>query len=268
MGKKFPVGSAAYVAELKKMLGGTNGLRTALQLTGSHMDAYRQNVDAVTAAYQKAGGNVEGWAKVQADLSQQMDVFKAQIEVAAIDIGSKLIPPLSKVLGFLEKYHLIIPILTGVAGLLTAALIAQAAAWALTPFGQIAIAIAAVTAALTWLVVGWDKASVAGKALRVVVSAIAVAFAAWRISEVVKGLGAVTTAMEAQTVAATENAAANEEAAAAATGGKGLGRFAGLAGRAGVVGAVAVGADLAAARRDQPDPETGRCGREGSPGSG
>jgi TP901 family phage tail tape measure protein len=123
--KAGPEGSAPFVQAMKAMLGGTNGLRVGLQLTGSHMSTLIANTKAVGVATGSTAKDVTGWALVQKDANQQMDILKARVEVAGITIGQKLLPALSSFLGYMTKTHLIIPVVIGVVGLLTAAIVAQ-----------------------------------------------------------------------------------------------------------------------------------------------
>jgi len=154
-----PKGSPAYVAAMKAMLGGTNGLRVGLQLTGTHMDTLVGNTAAVTEAMKNGKGGVEGWAAVQKDFNVQLDIFKARLEVAGITLGQKLLPVLSKALEFLTRYHLLMPLIIGVMGVMTAAIIAQAVAWQATPFGWVADGIAAIVAAVILLKKAWDSSA-------------------------------------------------------------------------------------------------------------
>jgi len=93
-----PQGSPAYVAAMKSMLGGTNGLRVALQLTGTHMATLRANTAAVSKSFAQGKTSVTGWALVQEDFNQKLDVLRARAEVAGITLGQKLLPIVSSLL--------------------------------------------------------------------------------------------------------------------------------------------------------------------------
>ena len=84
-------------------------------------------------------------------------VLKTQLTDMAAQIGAAVLPKLVAVLSWLQKSHLLIPILVGVMGALTAAIIVQAAAWALTPFGEIALAIMALVAAIILIKTHWNQ---------------------------------------------------------------------------------------------------------------
>ena len=108
--KKFPVGSAAYVASVDKMLGGSAGLSTALQLTGKHMDTLKANTDSVSASMKSGGKDVQGWNEVQADASFRLEKTKQAAENTAVSFGEALMPavtallgPISSFLGFISQ---------------------------------------------------------------------------------------------------------------------------------------------------------------------
>jgi TP901 family phage tail tape measure protein len=128
-----PEGSAAFVAAMDHMLGGTNGLKVGLDLTGQHMGTLVSNTNAVAAATRSAGKDVTGWADVQKDANFQLDVLKERVEVAAIEIGQHLLPAVSAVLGWLERSGAIIPVIIGVLGVLAAAMVTQAVLWFTLP---------------------------------------------------------------------------------------------------------------------------------------
>jgi TP901 family phage tail tape measure protein len=120
--KAGPEGSPAYVAAMKSMLGGTNGLRVGLQLTGTHMSTLIANTKAVSAAFDGGKGHVIGWALVQKDFNQQLEVLKARAEVAGISIGQVLLPVVSKLVGIFAGHTKEILIFVGaVLGLAIAA---------------------------------------------------------------------------------------------------------------------------------------------------
>lgn len=155
--KAGPRGSAAYVQAMKAMLGGANGLRVGLQLTGSHMQTLQQNTDSVSKSFDRGGKAVHGWALVQKDSAFQFDKFKSTLEVIAIDLGEHLLPVLESAVGWLVKSHLVVPLVTAALVIMTGALIAMAAAWALTPMGEIVIALGLITAAVLWLHSNWTR---------------------------------------------------------------------------------------------------------------
>ena len=97
-GKKFPVGSAGYVAAVDKMLGGQAGLATALELTGKHLGTLKGNTDSVSESMRKGGKDVEGWGDVQKDASFKVDQAKTAAKNLGTSIGLDLLPAVTKIL--------------------------------------------------------------------------------------------------------------------------------------------------------------------------
>lgn len=93
-----------YNDAMKKMMGGATGLNTALMLGGENMGDFQKNVAAVGKAGQGAGKNIEGWDKTQKTFNVQMGQLKERVEVAAITIGTKLIPIVSSVIKFFTEH--------------------------------------------------------------------------------------------------------------------------------------------------------------------
>lgn len=88
-----------YTAALSKMLGGSTGLNTALQLTGTNMSTFQANVNAVSDASKKGGSSITGWSLVQQDFNQKMAVAAAQANVFMINLGQKLAPVIITLMG-------------------------------------------------------------------------------------------------------------------------------------------------------------------------
>jgi len=151
-----PEGSPAFVSAMKDMLGGLSGLGVGLQLTGKNAGEFSADAAKIGGVMASNSKQVKGWQAVQGDLNTQIDQFKATMQVAAITLGEKLLPVASKFLAFLVKSHILIPALIVVMGVLTAAILVQAAAWAITPVGLITIAIVALIAIIIVLAKNWS----------------------------------------------------------------------------------------------------------------
>jgi TP901 family phage tail tape measure protein len=98
VGKKFPVGSAAYIAALKNISGGSKTMQGMLDLTGSHLKDFQANVTNVTQSVKQGGNSITGWSDVQKTFNFQMDAAKAAVNAAFIQIGEKLLPVLTRLL--------------------------------------------------------------------------------------------------------------------------------------------------------------------------
>src|SRR6185437_3487128 len=77
VGKKFPPGSAAYVAALKDISGGSKQMQGILDLTGGHLKDFKSNVDHVGGAVKSNGKTISGWNEVQGDFNFKMDKAKS-----------------------------------------------------------------------------------------------------------------------------------------------------------------------------------------------
>jgi TP901 family phage tail tape measure protein len=90
---------STYAATLQKMLGGVTGMNTALQLSGQSAGTFHRNAKAIAKVALEAGSNVLGWSQVSQTLSVKMDKAKASLQVMAVEIGTALIPAVSKIAG-------------------------------------------------------------------------------------------------------------------------------------------------------------------------
>jgi SLT domain-containing protein len=106
--KKGGPAAKTYTDALKKMSGGAIGLNTILQLSGESFDGFKERVGKVGESLHNNSKDVEGWKITANLLSVQMDRVKAQVQVLAIDIGTKLIPIVSAVVGFFAQHRSIL----------------------------------------------------------------------------------------------------------------------------------------------------------------
>jgi len=120
--------ASTMASELKKMLGGSTGLNTALMLTGENT-AYVSEMTKKTAESLHHGGKeVEGWASTQKLFNVQMDRAKAVITATAITIGTKLIPVVTSTIGFFGRHKTVtMALASAIGGVLVAALTAYIA---------------------------------------------------------------------------------------------------------------------------------------------
>ncbi|QDN64448.1 phage tail tape measure protein [Streptomyces sp. S1D4-14] len=97
-----------FTDALKKMSGGAIGLNTILQLTGESAAGNAERIAKVGHSFHNSSKDVEGWKQTSGLLSVQLDRMKAQFQVLAINIGTKLIPVVSAVVGFFAKHRSIL----------------------------------------------------------------------------------------------------------------------------------------------------------------
>ena len=98
VGKKFPEGSAGYIAAMKAISGGSKQMQGVLDLTGDHLATFQTNVTNIGGTVQKAGANIQGWAEVQKDFNQQLAQAGATAQVALIQVGTALEPIVKQVI--------------------------------------------------------------------------------------------------------------------------------------------------------------------------
>lgn len=106
--KKGGPAAKTYTDALRKMSGGAIGMNTIMQLSGESFDGFKERVGKVGESLHHNSKEVEGWKQTSGLLSVQMDRVKAQVQVLAIDIGTKLIPIVSAVVGFFAKHRSIL----------------------------------------------------------------------------------------------------------------------------------------------------------------
>lgn len=144
-----------FTDALKKMSGGAIGLNTILQITGESAEGNAERIKKVGESFHNNSKDVEGWKVTAGLLNVQLDRMKAQIQVLAINIGSKLIPAVSGVVGFFVKHQQILIGLVATIGAFiaacTAAYVATKIWWVWTKAVAVAQGIAT-AATFAWTV--------------------------------------------------------------------------------------------------------------------
>lgn len=87
-----------YGQALAKATGDSTGLNVALMLSGENAGVANQAIKTVSSATTEAGGNVKGWADIQATFNQRWKEFQQGIATSAITIGMALLPPLTSLM--------------------------------------------------------------------------------------------------------------------------------------------------------------------------
>jgi TP901 family phage tail tape measure protein len=160
------------IGALADMVGGTKSMMAALQLSGPHMQTFKDNVAGINKHVKDGGKGVEGWADVQKTFNQRMAQAKGSFEAIGISIGQVLLPYASRMIGWLStgvtwltKHKTATYALAGViGGVLTVGLAAAAvAAWSFTaamladPVTWIVVGVMALVAALVVLIMHWRQ---------------------------------------------------------------------------------------------------------------
>ena len=86
-----------FDAAMQKMVGGAQGLNTVLELGGKNASVFSGNVSTVADAAKRAGGDVNGFAETQKDLSFQMGKAENAIKAAGISLGMALLPAVTAI---------------------------------------------------------------------------------------------------------------------------------------------------------------------------
>lgn len=89
---KFPEGSVAYTNALKAIAGGSKQMAGVLDLTGSHLATFGDNVKSISGAVKTGGDSIAGWSLVQQDFNFKMSQASAAVNAAFIAIGTQLLP--------------------------------------------------------------------------------------------------------------------------------------------------------------------------------
>lgn len=157
-----------YSQALKAAMGDQTGMNVALMLTGQNADYTNHAVKQISQSTADAKGNVKGWSDIQGTFNQKMSEAKGSLDALAIEIGQKLLPVASKIVGvfsdvvkWFAQHQTVAKVLAGVIGVvLVAALVAATiAVWNFTaallanPVVLIITAIVVAIAAAAYLII-------------------------------------------------------------------------------------------------------------------
>lgn len=95
-------GGAGYINALRNISGGSKQMMGMLELTGGHLTVLQSNFNTISAAANRGGSAVSGWALVQGDFNQKMAEAKAGLDAFMIRLGTALLPILSTVVSFIS----------------------------------------------------------------------------------------------------------------------------------------------------------------------
>lgn len=166
--KKGGPSAQTYTEAIKKMTGGAIGLNTTLQLTGENTEGFKDRVKKVGESFNHASKDVEGWKETQKLWNVQVAKAKQTISVLAIEIGTKLIPVVLRVVAWFGRHKDVAVALAAVIGgvlalsvVAYAAKLAMSAAKSVVSFGKMGVAAIRGGARV---VQGFRSAQVAGSA--------------------------------------------------------------------------------------------------------
>src|SRR6266571_532453 len=92
VGKKFPVGSAAYIAALSSIVGGSKEMRAILELSGMSLKTFTDDAKQLGPTMKANSTAVDGWTTVQSNLNFKLGAAKNAVEALMISVGEKLLP--------------------------------------------------------------------------------------------------------------------------------------------------------------------------------
>jgi TP901 family phage tail tape measure protein len=150
-----------YADLMRKITGGSAGLNTALQLGGIHAKTFKDDVRDIGKAAGDSSKHVHGFAETQKTFNQQMRVLHAQVETAAIKLGTVLLPVVQKLIGFFEKHTAAVKALAVVIGLVLTGAVMKFIVGALSPLAKGLVGAAKGT---TNLIRGFSSAEAAASA--------------------------------------------------------------------------------------------------------
>ena len=127
-----------YTQALRTMVGDSTGLNVALMLTRANMPGLLTRVDAVGKSFRDRSKDVEGWATTSKNFNVVMGGLEQTLSNAGIDLGSKLLPPLTEFGRFLETHQKVVEGFATVVGVgLTANLVKLAGRATISPLLQL-----------------------------------------------------------------------------------------------------------------------------------
>lgn len=89
-------GSQTYSEAMKKMMGGSTGLNTALMLTGTSAEATKKRTDEISKSYKNNAKEVEGWKATQQTAAVAQDRMKNSLKNAGMVMATAFLPFLTK----------------------------------------------------------------------------------------------------------------------------------------------------------------------------
>lgn len=96
--------SQTYTQALAKATGNSTSMNVALMLTGENAAKTKQNINDIAKATTEAGGNVKGWSEVQGTFNQKLDEFKSGVGAVFIQLGTKLLPAVTDIIGGMMSF--------------------------------------------------------------------------------------------------------------------------------------------------------------------
>ncbi|MET7781504.1 phage tail tape measure protein [Streptomyces mirabilis] len=161
-------GTPEFAAALKRLMGTAPGANAALTTTGNNIKDTNDTIKAMGGSTTDAQGKVKGFAEVQGTLGQKVKQLKAAFDSLMIQLGTKLIPVVTKAIDFFNRHKSAAVALAGViGGVLALSVVAYAAKLVMSAgkvvlgFGKMGVGAIKASARV---VQGFRSAAVAGSA--------------------------------------------------------------------------------------------------------
>lgn len=113
-------GTPEFAAALKRLMGTAPGANAALTTVGANVKDTNDTIKAMAGATVDANGKVKGFAEIQGTLHQKVLQLKAGFDSLLIQLGMKLIPIISSVIGFFTKHQTVTMTLASAIGVVLA----------------------------------------------------------------------------------------------------------------------------------------------------
>lgn len=91
--------SPDYITALKNIAGGSKQMMAILELSGSHLQAFGDNVKFITGKVQEGGNTIDGFNLIQGELNFKLTQVKMAVDALMISLGSRLLPVLTPIVG-------------------------------------------------------------------------------------------------------------------------------------------------------------------------
>ncbi|MGW2692326.1 phage tail tape measure protein [Streptomyces sp. NPDC001296] len=115
-GKAGKEGTPEFAAALKRLMGTAPGANAALTTTGENFKDTSDTIKAMAKSTTDSSGKVKGFAEVQGTLGQKVKDLKAGFDSLMIQLGTKLIPIVTKVIDYFTKHQQVATALAEVIG--------------------------------------------------------------------------------------------------------------------------------------------------------
>lgn len=109
-------GTPEFAAALKRLMGTAPGANAALTTVGANFKDTNDTIKAMAKSTADGQGKVKGFAEVQQTLGQKVKQLKASFDSLLIQLGTKLIPIVTKAIDFFNRHKGAATALAGVIG--------------------------------------------------------------------------------------------------------------------------------------------------------